>query len=144
MKWVRTNGSLHLKVLVGKEWKHYKDSPLNTADAAISSKSGFATAQNGLRNGYKYMRVIEVYDFLEYKTIGELVEEIRNSILQNQPVELNLEGVDSPLMNELYDMIERLRSLIEVETLKNSISFSGGLDLHQRVLQSYLVSENVT
>lgn len=144
MKWVRTDGSLHLEVLVDGVWKHYKNSPLVKADAAISSNSGFATAQNCLRNGYKYMKVIEVVDFLEYKTTGELVEEIRNSIVQSQPVELNLEGMDSSLMDGLYDMIEQLRSVIELETLRNSISFCGGLELYQRVLQNYLVSENVT
>lgn len=138
MKWVRTNGSLHLEVLVGKEWKHYKDSPLNTADAAISSKSGFATAQNGLRNGYKYLRVIEVVDFLKYKQPVDLFEEVQASLSKDLPVELNLEGVDYLHMDSLLGVVNLLKTVFEISNLKESLFFSGGKEVYRRELEDMI------
>jgi hypothetical protein len=56
LRWSRNpDKSMFLEVLVDGKWKHYKNSPFNTADATISSNNGFATAQKCLSLGYKYL-----------------------------------------------------------------------------------------
>lgn len=136
MKWVRTDGNLHLKVLVGEDWVHYKNSPLATKDATISSNSGFATAQNGLRNGYKYVRVIELVDFLEHRKALELLNEIHNCLSEELPVEINLEGAKSLDIDGLLAVINWLKTVFKLSILQESLSFTGGSESNRSVLEN--------
>ena len=139
MKWVRTNGNLHLEIFIDNKWKHYKETLFVVPDAAISSQNGFATAQNCLKNGYSYVRVIEVSDFLEHKTVEDLVADMSGSIVQHQSVELNLYNVNSNLMDKLIETMFLLRGKFDLSVLSELITFSNGLELYKRVLSDCLV-----
>ena len=58
MKWSRNSfgqGQLQLYVFEDNSWKHYRVSKRYIADEAVSSNSGFATAQVYMRYGYTYL-----------------------------------------------------------------------------------------
>jgi len=135
MKWVRTNGNLHLEVLVNGGWKHYKNCPYVVADAETSSNNGFATAQSCLRNGYKYIRVIEVADFLKHNKTLDLLNEIYKNLSEDLPVELNLEQIDSSHINSLLAVGNWLKIEFKTATLRQSLFMSGGLEIYRRVLE---------
>ena len=63
IKWNReTDGKLALWIQEGKTWIRYNNHHLYVPDHEISSKSGFATAQNALKNGYIYLKLENTED----------------------------------------------------------------------------------
>jgi len=140
LRWIRNNGNLQLEVLQDGKWINYKQSLFYKKDAKTSSNSGFATAQKYLKKGYKYIKVIEVVDFLEHKEVLELFEEIRFNIVHSIFVELDLEGVDSLLMDKLLKVMDLLKAEItrvNIPLVLQYLSFDRGLELYRQILYSY-------
>jgi hypothetical protein len=56
LRWVRKiDESLFLEVMEDDKWVNYRSAKFYVPDAAISSNSGFATAQKYLSLGFKYV-----------------------------------------------------------------------------------------
>ena len=140
LRWIRNSGNLQLQVLENGKWINYKQSLFYKKDAPTSSNSGFATAQEYLKKGYKYVKVIRVVDFLEHKEVLDLFEEIRFNVVHSTFIELDLEGVDSILMDKLLEVMKLLKeevTRVKIPLILQYLSFDRGLELYKQILYDY-------
>jgi len=131
LRWIRNSGNLQLQVLENGKWINYKQSLFYKKDAPTSSNSGFATAQEYLKKGYKYVKVIRVVD---------LFEEIRFNVVHSTFIELDLEGVDSILMDKLLEVMKLLKeevTRVKIPLILQYLSFDRGLELYKQILYDY-------